>query len=1070
MRSPDFSLIENISVTGQNRKAPRARFIPYRTEEAALNGAKALSGFFNEEKGRAILLSGEWDFYFFDNTSEASKAFEDDFQGDSEKYLPDRIPVPSSWQMYGYGIPQYVNVIYPIPLDPPHVPFENHVGVYRRDFELPENFAVDEIDLCFNGVDAYFFVYVNGEYVGASQGSRLPSDFDITAFVHAGKNDIIVAVCQYAWSTYLEDQDCYRLSGIFRDVYLLARPKNHLEDLTVKTDLKSVTVEGFISSNDSSEYEFKGNEPDSVLLSIFDETHSKISEKHVFTDKSGRFYAKFDIDEPHLWTAETPYLYTVTIDICGEHIAQNVGLRTVAVGPLGELLINGSPVKIKGVNRHDTHPDLGHAVTFSDTEAELKMMKRFNINAIRTSHYPNDPRFYDLCDKYGFYVIAETDLETHGTDYYRDENGNSDPNVLTDDPAWEKAYVDRMERMVSHYKNHPCIIIWSLGNESFYGRNHRKMIDYVRKTDDSRLLHYEGAAYAEELDIFSRMYPNYAFMKEYCERSLDDFKKGLPSKPLFLCEYSHAMGNGPGDIGQYWDMIYKYPNAMGGCIWEWADHSVRTVDTENGPATWLSRKTLSFKNPARKNIDLDTSKDSRPYFSYGGRFGDVPNDGNFCVDGLVNPDRIPSTGLLEYKEIICPVRVTQSSGDPLEFSILNTYDFLPLKDILIKYTVSDMRKVYFEGAFISDIGPHRSESFRPDLAIPDAFEGDLTIDFEFSGLKCLTFADKGHVFGHRQFILAHRDATVRNISSASCKLAVHEQKGDLISIKGKAFEYVFDLKKGMPCSMKYKGKELLEKTPDFTVWRAPTDNDRNIKNTWTGYGLDKSSSRCTCSKIVEKNEKCVKISADHVIFNEKGDNLIKYQTVWEVLETGEIKVSVCADVSEKCCDLPRFGLEIVMPEGFENVEYYGLGPLNSYIDMHAFCRLGLFDSTVTDQFTHYIKPQENGNHILTRFAFVSSSRGIGLLVKGAPDFSFSALHYTPLDIYSAPMDHLLKDRSEAIVHIDYKTAGIGSNSCGPAIDRRFAFCEKAFSYSFFLMPVDKNECDIPCEGLILPKQ
>jgi len=1058
MKAPDFTLIENQKITGADRKASRAWFIPYGSAEAALRGAHALEEGLEERGGRCIFLNGEWDFRYYENTRAAAQAFERDFSDAADN--ADRIKVPSCWQMYGYGIPQYVNADYPIPLDPPFVPAENPVGIYSRKFTLPDRFEGCEIDLNFEGADAYFFVYINGAFSGASQGARLPSEFDITDKLHKGENEITVAVCKYAWSTYLEDQDCYRFSGIFRDVYILARPLTHIRDFFIHTDTESVSAE--------IELETIGEIPERsghITAELYDRECKLLDSAEARPSSDGKYRVEFKPANPKLWNAEDPYLYTVLLKACGEVIPVNVGLRTVGIGSRGELLINGSPVKIKGVNRHDTHPDLGHTTPLADTVAELILMKQHNLNAIRTSHYRNSSRFYSLCDYYGFYVICETDLESHGTHMGRMQTGTDTATMLTNDPAWECAYVDRMERMVEREKNHPCIFMWSLGNEAFFGDNHRKMSAWTRERDKSRLVHYEGGGYNDSMDVYSRMYPGIKEYEDYCIKSLADYEAGNPSKPYFLCEYSHAMGNGPGDLKAYWDLFYKYPNSMGGCVWEWADHSVRTVDTEDGPATY----TALARGAMRGKPEVPDAFESS-YFSYGGWFGEYPHDGNFCVDGLVNPDRVPSTGLLEYKEIICPVRIAQDEHDPLMFHFTNTYDFRSLEGVEIRYTVRNLAKVLCEGSLNFSTPPHETTSTAMNYALPENYIGDVCIEFECIQKYSESWAPRGHVLGGAQFKLAGAESKLRPVDRCALDgISCTKQADGMLKICGREFEYLFDPELGQPVSAKYQNVELLAETPHFTIWRAPTDNDRNIRGAWQAHRMERSSEHCYGTETVKCEADYVHLRGNYSTVVPSLMPLIKYTADWEFYGDGEIKVTVSANVAPAVPELPRFGLTLTMPPLNERVRYYGMGPLNSYSDMHAFCKMGLYSSTVDREFTHYVKPQDNGNHTDTRFACVSDAEGIGLLIKGVPSVSFSALHYTPEDLTNTPVDKLLRRRPETTVHIDYKTAGIGSNSCGPNLDRKYAFIEKEFSYSFVLQPVNTELTDTVTEGLTIPE-
>ncbi|MBO4327681.1 MAG: DUF4981 domain-containing protein [Clostridia bacterium] len=1065
MKAPEFTAINDPKQLSAGTQKPRAWYIPYTCRCGALNGAHAITDGLYEFGGMIESLKGDWDFCCFPTADDAAKAFKLDFDRSICKF--DRIKVPSSWQMYGYGVPQYVNADYPIPLDPPNVPRENPIGVYRRTFRLPKQFAGRHVYLNFEGVDTFFFVYINGQYAGFSQGSHMPSEFDISPYLHRAKgadNEIIVAVCKYAWSTYLEDQDFYRVSGIFRDVYLLARPERHIRDIFVHTDTESIRIEGDLTRiTRKSETETPSS---NIRIELYDKDRNLIAAAETEPDGKNKFDITLRVPgEPKLWTAETPYLYTVLLIACGEVIPVNAGLRTVALGSKGELLINGSPVKLKGVNRHDTHPDLGHVTPLKETEAELILMKRHNINCIRTSHYHNAPRFYNLCDYYGFYVVAETDLETHGTALGSIDAGCDTSRMLTEDPAWRGAYIDRMERMVEHEKNHASIIFWSLGNEAFYGDNHRAMVKWTRNRDDSRLIHYEGGADAPELDMFSRMYSDTNFVKNYCEGQLEKAaNEGTPVKPFFMCEYSHAMGNGPGDLAAYWDLFYKYPDAMGGCVWEWADHAVRTV---KGPMTATAARLPQY-GPERRVPDVP-----RTFFTYGGCFGEFPHDGNFCVDGLVNPDRVPSTGLTEYKQVICPAQFAYDPASPLEIAVTNRYDFIDLEDaVRIDYRVHSQSATLAEGEIaIGHCPPHETVKCAFEAELPDLTYEEIYIDLTVTAKRSTPAVPRGWVLGTRQFRLPVEQTAPEIVTTDMMENLVceNDEDGRTVTLRGRDFEYKFDLSLGQLVSASWNGIQMLASPSKFTVWRAPTDNDRNIRGVWQQHRLDHAAEECRSSRIVNTSPAHAEILSSYVTVAPSRMPLVRYSVFWVFYGNGEIALSVTGETANALPSLPRFGFTLEMPAGNEKLRYFGMGPLNSYSDMNRIAHMDVFDSTVTGEFTHYIKPQDNGNHINTRFACVSDVEGRGLFFKGMPDFSFSALHYTPEDLTRAMLDIGLRPRRETVVHIDYKTAGIGSNSCGPGLAKEYTFDEKEFRYSFTIKPVNTEASDLLREARILPQ-
>lgn len=1046
MKSPDFRLANNQTVTSEGTCRSRAWYIPYRCRCGALNGSHAITEGYGESNGRYLLLNGDWNFSYYESIKEAKEAIENtaSFAGTG-----DILKVPSSWQMYGYDVPQYVNADYPIPLDPPYTPKETPVGIYTRNFTLPDYFKGDRIYLNFDGVDTYFWVYINGKIIGFSQGSHLSSEFDITDYLKDGANEITVVVLKWAWSTYLEDQDFYRVSGIFRDVYILARAEKHIRDFFIKTTLSSITAE----------IETEGNPEGKISAELYDRNRRKLSAAECLRSEDGRFRFTIDVEKPVTWNAENPYTYSLLLIYGGEVIPVNVGLRTVAIGPRGELLINNTPVKLKGVNRHDTHPDLGHVTPLKSIESELKLMKLYNINCIRTSHYHNCPEFYRLCDEYGFYVVAETDLETHGTHLGVLQKGHDTSKMLTDDPSWEKAYVDRMERMVEQEKNHACIFMWSLGNEAFFGENHRKMSEWVRKRDNSRLVHYERAFEDDAVDVFSTMYPSTGFLENYCREGLKILEEGGKKKPVYLCEYSHAMGNGAGDTSAYWDIFYRYPNAWGGCIWEWADHAVRTAE---GPVTYTS---AALDQYGRNRIN---PANPEGYFTYGGCFGEVPHDGNFCVDGLVNPDRVPSTGLLEYKQVICPVTVREGD-EPFTYVFTNRYDFTDLSDTEISYKIYNQSGLWDEGIINLDLKPGESGTYTVMAELPDLSYEEFFIDFTFTALKSSACVPKGHELGFAQFKLPVNQTEPEVMPERLMgNISVHTE-GDSVKIDGTDFSYVFSLADGQFESVSYNGIEMLSEMPSFTAWRAPTDNDRNIRNMWQTHRLHLAKENLYSCRILNISERHMEISASYSLSGPSVMPPVKYSVFWCIFGNGEISVSVAGSLEESVESIPRFGFELKMPAGNEIIRYFGMGPGNSYSDMHRFCRMGIYDSTVTDEFTDYIKPQENGNHTETRFLFVGDREGRGLYFKGMPSFNFSALHYTAEDMTNTGLSHDLRPVKDTVVRIDYKQAGIGSNSCGPKLDEKYAFNEKNFFYSFTVKPVFAKVTDMTREARILPQ-
>ena len=1016
MSISDFSVDsfdwQNPAVLARNREKPAVPVIPYSSGETALGGIKGQSPYYR-------LLDGDWAFAYYDRYDRVPREF---YESGFDVSGWDTLQVPANWQMFGYDVPQYTNAAYPIPVDPPYVPAENPAGLYVREFTRPASWEGKEIFLHFEGVNSCFYVWVNGRMIGYSQGSHLPSRFNVTDAVAPGRNRLAVMVLKWCDGTYLEDQDFYRLSGIFRDVYLVARDRQHIRDVFVKAE----PDETYRTAVVRAEIELSRPEGADIACRIIGPA-GRTAAQAVVRAQGGSAVCEVALSDVRAWTAETPYLYTLLLSLGNEIVPVPFGVRKIEVAPDGALLINGAAVKLRGVNRHDSHPDLGHYTPVEHIKRDLMQMKRHNINTIRTSHYPNTPEFLSLCDRYGFYVVDETDLETHGI-------AVKSETALTDDPAWRDAYLDRVQRMVERDKNHPCVIFWSMGNESFMGRNHIAMAQWTKRRDPGRLVHYEAAfrGCLEDgkdsrcFDVVSRMYPSVDWCREYCESDGD-------MRPLFLCEYSHAMGVGPGDLKEYWDAVYRYPRFIGGCVWEWCDHAVR-------------RKT----------------PDGKKFFVYGGYFGETPNSGNFCCDGLNYPDRQAHTGLKEYKKVIQPVRIEAEDLACGRLRVTNRYDFSDLSNLELTWKISREGETLRQGRREVSARPHESVPVDLAYSLPEAGCGECYLDVSFVQKYDTDWEPAGYEVAFEQFQLPVPAVALEQPDAyGPVEIA---QEGGRLRITGENFSYVFGTASGSFERLKMGGVEMLAAMPKLSVWRAPTDNDRNIQAAWRKEGLDSAFTRVYSCWVDEPSGDRVSIYVSCAHGGKSVEPALRARIVYTVFGNGEVRVETQADVRENLIHLPRFGFEFAMPAGNEYLQYFGMGPQENYTDMCRSARMGRYRSTVDAQYEPYIKPQETGNHTGVRWAAVYDNSGRGLVFKGADRFHFSALHYTPEDLDRAKYTRDLTRRDETVVHIDYRQDGIGSNSCGPALNPAYAFDGKHFAFRFAFRPVFLENVDLPREG------
>ena len=996
----------NLEVTRLGTQPARAYYIPFEKipDKDALR----------EQSARYTLLSGcDWEFSFYDSY----ELLDEDFlQGKGETLLE----VPSCWQLNGFDSPQYTNVKYPFPVIPPYVPVENPTGVYYHNFKLENKLAEKKYYLNFEGVDSCCYVYLNGEFVGYHQVSHMTAEYDVTEFLNEGENRLCAVVLKWCDGSYLEDQDKWRLSGIFRDVYLLERDKVHLRDFFVHSSIDE-------NGNGICEIEFDGAEGLNVSAEIFDANGKSLAKASAVCGET----VKLEINKPLTWNSEDPNLYRLILSAGDEYIPVDIGFRNAYIEN-GIFKINGVAVKLGGVNRHDFNCKKGYVCSVSDMTDDILLMKRHNVNAVRTSHYPNDPRFLSLCDKYGMYVLDEADIEAHGVG-----GGDSRHNNISDNPDWEHAYRERVSLMVERDKNHPSVIGWSMGNEAFWGKNFILALTDTKKRDTSRFTHYEqqpvrDIVASDYVDVVSRMYAPVDWCEHYC-------KEAHSSRPLMLCEYSHAMGNGPGDLSDYWNVIRKYDNFMGGFVWEWFNHGLYMGDTETG----------------------------KPKYGYGGDFGEIQHDGNFCCDGLVSPERKPMNGLLELKAILNPFEIKAIDSQNGVFEIKNRFGFTNLSVLDCNYELSVDGIVSQKGQIAGlDIPAGESAKIKFDYEIPK--DKSCYIRFIFNN-KSLKYVPLGEEIGFVQIMLS--DIKKAEVSEQTDgEISVNDAHNS-ITVSGEDFEYIFDKNSSTFSSIKKCGKELLQDKMEFTLWRAPTDNDRYHSPTWYLMKLDQSKPRTLKAQCSNEDGK-VTITTEFIMAASATYPHLYGNTCWTVYSDGRIVLSIHCRIGESIAFeesssgvwrfienptlyIPKFGLRFEMEKEFENIKYYGMGPVESYRDKNLASYMGVFETTPEKEFVDYIRPQECANHYNTVWSSVDNGN-YGIAVENVNNpFDFSAIPYISQELSHYKHNFELPEANKTVVSVDYKNSGVGSGSCGPQLKKSARFNETEFDWSISFVPFKK---------------
>ena len=1104
---------ENLHILHENTMPDRNYYIP--AEKAYSTPLDA-----RDHSDRVQFLNGTWKFRYYDSIYK----LQDEFYSEGYDVSGfDDIPVPSVWQMHGYDYHQYTNVRYPFAFDPPYVPKDNPCGAYVTDFIYDQNEDAPLAHLNFEGVDSCFYVWLNGRYVGYSQVSHSTSEFDITEFIRNGSNRLCVLVLKWCDGSYLEDQDKFRMSGIFRDVYILKRSEGAVYDYFIKTscdDMKDPTkaevnidftaftgyfcVEDRFSSKPKTGIDKDTDSSVDIEVTILnadgsicssgcvkreicaqDDANTNAAEIKTTVSSSS---ITLSIDSPVLWNAERPYLYTVIIRCAGEVITDRIGIREITIENK-IVYINGMPIKFHGVNRHDSYPVTGFTISREQIVRDMSLMKQHNVNAIRTSHYPNVPYFYELCDEYGFYVIDEADIEAHGPSelYYADNSWANKAarwnEPIADNPEFCESILDRVKRCVIRDKNRPCVVIWSMGNESAYGVTFEKALAWVKSYDKSRLTHYESAQYTDgkrkydysNLDLYSRMYPSISEMAEYID--------GDGDKPYILCEYCHAMGNGPGDLEDYFQFFDSHETTCGGFVWEWCDHAIYKGKAANGKAM----------------------------YAYGGDSGETIHDGNFCMDGLVYPDRRPHTGLLEFKNIHRPVRIANYDGANGILTLHNYLDFTDIRDYLtMSYEVTCDGHVVTSGNIdVPSVAPHGdgtvslglitemqnlmqnlstingsdnsgsstaadcssiAERFNDKACINDMIPHRAFLRVIYKAAVDSAFIKEGDVLGFDEIELGSQDLnkaltsdTAQNLTeqemtaqdTISATLHILETDAEFV-ISGSGFKYTFDRNTGNFAGIVVDGQELLAAPCDKTIWRAPTDNDRNIKNEWFRAHYDMVSERTYDTSCIVKDG-CAVITYTSCLSAPTVQPILRINAEWTVSAEGTITSRMHVTKNSEFPMLPRFGVRMILKKDMRNVRYIGMGPYESYVDKHHASWHGAFSASIDDMHEDYIMPQENGSHYDCSYVQIGSLRendiktdmsAHSITATSTVPFSMNVSPYTAEELTNAAHNYELPESGKSILCIDYRQNGIGSNSCGPELDEKYRFDEDEWEFGF----------------------
>ncbi len=1007
---------ENLKVLHENTMPNRSYYIPAsKIMHTLVHNRK--------ESDRFQLLNDQWKFRYYSSIYELQEKFyEKDFVGEGYEL----VDVPGTWQNYGFDRHQYTNIKYPFPFDPPYVPQDNPCGTYIYDFEYKKCQEAPKAYLNFEGVDSCFYVWVNGAYVGYSQVSHSTSEFDITDVLVEGMNRLAVLVLKWCDGSYMEDQDKFRMSGIFNDVYILHRPEKMIYDYFVKTshttDKAVVTVDLKFLNEERTPATVTLAKADGEVIAVKETTESGILD--------------FEIENPILWNPENPYLYSLFLETEQEAITERVGIREIHIEN-NVVIFNGKPVIFRGVNRHDSDPVTGFVISIAQMKKDMEMMKRHNFNAIRSSHYPNQPFFYQLCDEYGFFVVDEADNESHGPGEIYFANDEFEHKAkrwnepISDNPLYIEATVDRVKRCVEREKNRPCIVIWSMGNECAYGCTFEEALKWTKSFDDSRLTHFESARYHSDkkkydfsnLDLFSRMYPPFHEIDEYLDSN--------PDKPFILIEYCHSMGNGPGDFEDYFQIFQREEIMCGGFVWEWCDHGIYKGDTEEGQAIYY----------------------------YGGDHGEEVNDSNFCMDGLVYPDRTPHTGLLEYQNVYRPLRVERFEQEAGRIAFHNYLDFTNARDyIQIKYEVSCDGKIIEEGAIDTpSIAPAQTVSIPFSVKIPET--GSVYLKVSYYSAKAVALVPEGHFLGFDEIALENTDNRNREVLQKIEQFGKNHQDicvaqtDAFVYVEGKQFKYVLDKRTGLFTKLEMGGVDQIEKPMEVNIWRAPTDNDMYIKKEWYRARYHKTSVRAY-DTTVETCECGVRIHCNMSMAADTVQRILDMDTTWTIDGDGTIGLDMKVKRHPEFPMLPRFGLRFFLNKNMDYVQYYGMGPQESYCDKHRASYHGIFGGYMEDLHEDYIRPQENGSHYDCSYVTVENET-CKMEILGEKNFCFNASFYTQEELTAKKHNFELQPSGYTVLCVDYAQNGIGSNSCGPELLDKYRLDCKEFEFEIKMIPYKK---------------